>query len=228
MAAKTKSGKRKSILGKLLRFDQSIRDAHGRLIIVGSDEVGSGCLAGPVVAAAAVLPQIKLRSKLALLLAELNDSKKLNPEQRFTLSNPLREYCQFAVALASVEEINTINILQAALLAKKRAVLDLLAKISSTVEDTIVLVDGNKEIPELKHYQLTVIQGDGLSASIAAASVIAKVFRDQFMDELSQLHPHYHWHKNKGYGSASHRRAIIEHGLSPWHRHAFIRSLVLG
>ena len=82
------------------------------------------------------------------------------------------------------------------LLAKKRAVLDLLLKLSSTIEETIILVDGNKKIPELNYHQIAVIQGDGLSASIAAASVIAKVFRDQLMNELAETHPQYHWHKS--------------------------------
>lgn len=117
--------------------------------------------------------------------------------------------------------------MQASLLAKKRAVLDLLSKLSSIIEQTIVLVDGNKKIPELNYPQMAVIQGDGLSASIAAASVIAKVFRDQLMTELSQAHPQYHWHKNKGYGSVTHRQAIVEHGLCDWHRKAFVRNLYM-
>jgi ribonuclease HII len=225
MPVKTKSAKGRPILGRLLRFDQDIRDTHGRLIVIGADEVGRGCLAGPVVAAAAVLPDIKSRTKLAGRLAELNDSKKLSPEQRDKLSLVIRQHAHFAIASASVEEIDQLNILQASLLAKKRAVLDLLSKISSTAERTIILVDGNKKIPELNYHQVTVIQGDGLSASIAAASVIAKVFRDQWMNELAQAHPQYHWHKNKGYGSATHRRAIVEQGLSVWHRQAFIRNI---
>jgi ribonuclease HII len=217
----------RSILGRLLRFDQHVKDTHGSFIIVGVDEVGLGCLAGPLVAAAAVLPLIKPRTKLASQFTELDDSKKLTAEQREALSRTIREHAQFAIASASVEEIDTLNILQASLLAKKRAVNELLAKLSSTVEETIVLVDGNKKIPELTYNQLAVIQGDGLSASIAAASVVAKVHRDQWMAELAQAHPDYDWHSNKGYGSIRHRRAIVEKGLSPLHRRTFIKKIVL-
>lgn len=102
-----------------------------------------------------------------------------------------------------------------------------MTKLSSAIEEIIVLVDGNKKIPGLKHFQREIIQGDGYSASIAAASVIAKVHRDQFMSELSQAHPQYFWHKNKGYGSQSHRKALAEHGISSWHRQVFIRNVDL-
>ena len=227
MPIKTKSVRNKSILGHLLRFDQECRDTHNRLIVIGADEVGRGCLAGPVVAAATVLPRIKPRTKLAIHLTELNDSKKLSPEQRDRLSLIIRQHAHFAIGSASVEEINELNILHASLLAKKRAVLELLTKLSSTIEETVIIVDGNKKIPELNYFQMAVIQGDGLSAAIAAASVIAKVFRDQFMIELSEAHPQYHWHKNKGYASPTHRRAIIEQGLCIWHRQAFVRNLIL-
>jgi ribonuclease HII len=226
MPVKTNSVRGRSILGRLLRFDQNIRDTHSRFVVIGSDEVGSGCLAGPVVAAAVVLPEIKPRTKLANKYTELNDSKKLSAEQRDKLAQIIKEHTQCSIASASVAEIDQLNILQASLLAKKRAILDLFSKLSSTIEETIILVDGNKTIPELNYYQMAVIQGDGLSASIAAASVIAKVHRDGLMKELSQMHPQYHWHLNKGYGSATHRRAIVEHGLCSLHRRTFVRNLI--
>lgn len=217
----------RSILGRLLRFDQNIRQSHACELIIGVDEVGLGCLAGPVIAAAAVLPVLKQRSKQTMQWTELNDSKKLDSEQRNVLSKVISAHAQVSIASASVEEINEINILQASLLAKKRAVLDLLAKCSLPSEVTMILVDGNKKLPALEFKQIAVIQGDGLSASIAAASVIAKVFRDQFMQELSAKHPHYNWHQNKGYGSVTHRRAIVEHGLCDWHRKDFVKNLLL-
>jgi ribonuclease HII len=222
---KGKSLKGKSILGRLLRFDQNVRQTHGRIIVIGVDEVGLGCLAGPLIAAAAILPEIKPRSKLVTHLRELDDSKKLTIEQREKLSPIIREHAHFSIASASVEEIDHLNILQASLLAKKRAVIDLLSKLSFTLKETIVLVDGNKKIPEFDYEQIAVIQGDGLSASIAAASVVAKVHRDQLMKELAEIHPQYNWHKNKGYGSATHRKAIVEQGATIWHRRLFIRNL---
>jgi len=225
MPAKTKLVKGKSILGRLLRFDQNIRQTHGCFIVIGVDEVGLGCLAGPVIAAAAILPEIKPRSKLVAHLRELNDSKKLTIEQREKLSPVIREHAHYSIASASVEEIDQINILQASLLAKKRAVIDLLSKLSFALKETIILVDGNKKIPELSHSQIAVVQGDGLSASIAAASVVAKVHRDKLMQELAEIHPQYNWHKNKGYGSATHRKAILEQGATIWHRRLFIRNL---
>jgi len=226
-------GKKKrvnSVLNKLLSFDQSIKDDYenigGQLNIVGVDEVGIGCLAGPVVAAATILPVIIPKSKLAKELSKLNDSKKVNPEIRKELGYFIREHAHFAIASASVEEIDELNILQAGLLAMKRAVADLITKLTEA-ENIIVLVDGNKKIPQMSYKQMCLIQGDSRSASIAAASVIAKVFRDQVMEELSLSHPHYLWHRNKGYGSSRHRQAILAHGLSVHHRRSFTGNLVI-
>jgi ribonuclease HII len=189
--------------------------------IIGVDEVGRGCLSGPVVAAAVMLPQIDKKSRLAQELAELDDSKALRADQREELAAVLRATCHYAVGEASPEEIDQINILQASLLAMKRALDKLFAQLSFGSEQLLLLVDGNQRIKETNMQQITVIQGDSHSASIAAASVIAKVYRDSFMRELSETFPHYSWHTNKGYGSKVHRQAIAQHGLTQWHRLSF-------
>lgn len=189
--------------------------------LVGVDEVGRGCLSGPVVAAAVILPQIGKTSFLAEELSELNDSKALTQRQRERLAEILRANCRFAIAEASPAEIDQINILQASLLAMRRAIDALLLSVESTPEQLLLLVDGNQKVKGLNLEQITVIQGDSHSASIAAASVIAKVYRDALMLELSQQHPAYSWHSNKGYGSKAHRAAIAEHGVTKWHRLSF-------
>lgn len=223
--SKKKSGRKtKSVLNSLLSFDQTVRSSYksfaSQITVIGIDEVGIGCLAGPVVAAAAILPPIEAKSKLAKSLTKLNDSKKIDHEIRKELAVILKEHAHFSIASASVEEIDEINILQAGLLAMKRAVLDLMAQLNG-LSDVLLLIDGNKKIPQFSYEQMCVIQGDSQSASIAAASVIAKVFRDELMAELSSLHPEYLWHKNKGYGSSAHRQAISVHGLSTHHRRSF-------
>ena len=215
----------KSVLNSLLSFDKSIKksynDSTQYFSLVGVDEVGIGCFAGPVVAAAAILPVVKPKSQLALDLAYLNDSKKLNHKQRKELSYVIKEHAHFAIGQATVEEIDQLNILQAGFLAMKRAIADLKSKLLNDTVSIVVLVDGNKKIPAFDHEQMCIIKGDSQSASIAAASVIAKVFRDELMEELALLHPHYLWHSNKGYGSSAHREAIAKHGLSIWHRRSF-------
>jgi ribonuclease HII len=208
-------------LERMLAFDaDALR--HGTdtgtelAILIGTDEVGRGCLAGPVVAAAVILPKIKRGSELFLKLARLNDSKLVPPAVREQLAEVLKTNCSFAVAEASVAEIDTINILNASLLAMRRAVQQL--KIKSA---QLVLVDGNRKVPRLRGTQMPVIQGDSQSASIAAASIIAKVHRDHLMRQLAHFHPQYGWHSNKGYGSSEHRAALAEHGRTPWHRLSF-------
>ncbi|MBY0356800.1 MAG: ribonuclease HII [Candidatus Obscuribacterales bacterium] len=210
-------------LTDLLEFDLEIRQNHAlseELVIIGTDEVGRGCLAGPVVAAAIVLPVIERGSPLAVSLSGLNDSKKLTATRREELSSILKDICVFAVAEASVEEIDRLNILNASFLAMRRAI----SKLRITKE-SLLLVDGKYKVPQCRHKQIAVVQGDGRSASIAAASVIAKVYRDELMCNLAQKHPEYFWHSNKGYGSSDHRNAIAEYGINQWHRKSFCRSL---
>jgi ribonuclease HII len=181
--------------------------------VIGVDEVGRGCLAGPVVAAAVLLPEIKPGTALSRKLRRLDDSKKLSPADREELSAIIHA-C--SVCAVSVDEIDTMNILNASLLAMKRAHARL-----DGVPPAVVLVDGNRPIPDLPDLQFTVVKGDSQSASIAAASVIAKVYRDALMCRLSADYPEYAWTDNKGYGSPAHLRAIARAGLTPWHRRSF-------
>lgn len=205
---------------ELLAFDAQMRKKwlrHPKSHLLGTDEVGRGCLAGPVVAAAVHLPAQSADSDFMTLLSRLNDSKKLSPQVRQELSVELKSRCSYAIAEASVDEIDKINILQASFLAMNRAI----EKLSVDKTEAVVLVDGNRKISNQTLRQILVIGGDGLSASIAAASVIAKVYRDDLMCRLHEDFPHYQWNSNKGYGAKVHRDAILEHGLTEWHRKSF-------
>lgn len=204
---------------QLLAFDGTMRKKWLRdpaAILIGTDEVGRGCLAGPVVAAAVQIKNFSSQKAVASLFAGLDDSKKLTPAFREELAVVLRQHCCYAIGEASVEEIDEINILQASFLAMCRAINQL-----SLPESSVVLVDGNRKVTGLSLRQIVVVGGDGISASIAAASVIAKVHRDALMCQLHSEHPHYFWDSNKGYGSKTHCHAIISHGLSPFHRKSF-------
>jgi ribonuclease HII len=217
--AKPKSKKRKgppNRLKKLLEFDRNIPEMFPD-VVIGFDEVGRGCLAGPVVAAAVRLPQIEPRSKLSKALGILNDSKLLLPKYREELAAVIQDCSEWSICEATVEEINEINILHASLLAMKRCRQALRA-----IPRAVLLVDGNMPIPGVSDPQIPVVQGDSRSASIAAASIIAKVYRDSMMARLSVFFPAYLWESNKGYRSRAHWAAIDEHGLTPWHRKAFI------
>ncbi|PWT99508.1 MAG: ribonuclease HII [Candidatus Melainabacteria bacterium] len=214
----------RTTLAKLLAFDERLRVDNQQPVIIGVDEVGRGCLAGPVTAAAVCLPVVRTRTNLSRSLSELNDSKQLNAEQRERLSLIIREHAFWAIEEASVEEIDRLNIVRASLTAMQRAVHRLLASV--TTSNVLVIVDGHLKIPDLGHPQIVVVKGDGLSASIAAASVIAKVHRDGFMSSLADSLPAYGWQKNKGYGSKTHRQAIVNHGLTSWHRKAFIARMM--
>jgi ribonuclease HII len=220
--AKRRLNPRLKLLSKLLSFDDAIKSNFAEPTIIGVDEVGRGCLAGPVVAAASILPNIELNSALALSLADLNDSKQVLPLQRRALSLILREHTVHAIAAASVEEIDQLNIYHASLLAMQRAVTQVIEQISASITNIVVIVDGKAKIPQLNCQQKCIVKGDGLSASIAAASIIAKVHRDQIMIDLAEHHPNYQWHSNKGYGSRTHREAIISFGPNIWHRRTFL------
>lgn len=178
-------------------------------IEAGCDEAGRGCLAGPVFAAAVILPKT-FRSPL------LDDSKKLSEKQRKELRTLIEEKAiAWAVATVSHEEIDEINILNASFLAMRRAV----EQLDQTPE--LLLIDGNRfnPIPNLPHE--CIIKGDGIYKSIAAASILAKTYRDDFMDELDEQFPQYQWEKNKGYPTKAHRKAIAEYGPSAHHRMSF-------
>ena len=179
--------------------------------VAGIDEAGRGPLAGPVIAAAVVLDMTALPRKVA---RRINDSKQLQPEERATLFDLLRPYAAVGIAGASVSEIDSINILQATLLAMRRAVVRL------PIRPAVALVDGN-QAPELPCPARLIIDGDELSLSIAAASIFAKVTRDRLMAALSRRHPGYGWDHNAGYGTDEHRQALVRLGLTPHHRRSF-------
>jgi ribonuclease HII len=179
-------------------------------IVAGIDEVGRGPLAGPVVAAAVVLPK-RLPRRLA---NDIDDSKKLSAPERARLDGEIRGCALVGVGQACVAEIDAINILRAALLAMRRAVAAL-----GVVPD-LALVDGCED-PDLPMPCLTVIGGDGIHLSIAAASIVAKVVRDRLMIALAESHPEYGWATNVGYATLEHRNALKRFGPTPHHRTSF-------
>lgn len=182
-------------------------------LVAGVDEVGRGALFGDVVAAAVILPRYAIAS-----LAQLGvrDSKKLSPKRRQQLAIEIKSSAlAWQIASATVAEIDEINILQASLLAMKRAIANL------AVTPEICLVDGNQQIPQLSIPQQTLVKGDGRSIVIAAASILAKVWRDEQITNLAATYPEYHLAQNKGYGTAQHLAAIKEYGTSPLHRQSF-------
>jgi ribonuclease HII len=193
--------------------DFSLEDAAGsQAVVCGVDEVGRGPISGPVFAAAVILP----RNLPADLAARIDDSKKLTHAKREALV-PLIESVavSWAVAEASVEEIDEINILQAALSAMTRAV----GRLSPV--PTLALVDGNRAPKALPCPALTVVKGDSRSLSIAAASILAKVARDRLMADLDQQFPGYGWARNAGYPTAEHLAALRQLGATPHHRRSF-------
>jgi len=185
--------------------------------VCGLDEVGRGPLAGPVVAACVYIDDMNLP-----FLLEINDSKKLSEKRREALYNQIVNHCAYGVGECSVEEIDQMNILQASLEAMRRAYEDM-----GVVCDH-ALVDGNKAAP-LPCASTTVIKGDGVSTSIAAASIVAKVTRDRIMKALDLEYPGYGWASNAGYGAKAHREAIYQIGITPHHRKTFapVKDLLL-
>jgi ribonuclease HII len=182
-------------------------------LIVGVDEVGRGCLFGPVVAAAVILPHNAFRE---LMAAEINDSKKLSATRRTQLAQQISLLAiDWKIGFATTAEIDEINILQATLLAMKRAVLKL------KVRPTLCLIDGNQLVKDLHLPQQTIVKGDQRSLNIAAASIIAKVWRDDLLLRLASKYPMYDLKSNKGYGSQGHLLALQEYGPSPLHRKSF-------
>lgn len=179
-------------------------------IVCGIDEVGRGPLAGPVVAAAVILPS----DLPEVLRDELNDSKALSARKRERLFPVILEHCRVGLGYGSVEEIDRVNILQATFLAMRRAY----AELGQPVR--MALVDGNRP-PPLPCPVQCIVKGDSLSLSIAAASVVAKVTRDRLMAELARDHPGYGWERNAGYGTEEHRLALRRLGLTPHHRRSF-------
>ena len=179
------------------------------LIEAGCDEAGRGCLAGSVYAAAVILPADYDNSAL-------NDSKKLTEHQRYALREQIMaDAVAWAVGVVTPAEIDKINILKASFLAMHRA-LDQLK-----VRPEAIIVDGNRFVPYHDLPYTIVVKGDGKYQAIAAASILAKTFRDDYMKELDREYPCYGWAGNKGYPTAKHRQAIREHGVSPYHRMSY-------
>ncbi|MBR3753555.1 MAG: ribonuclease HII [Clostridia bacterium] len=186
---------------------------NGFTAVCGVDEAGRGPLAGPVCAAAVILPQ-------GLVIEGLNDSKKLSEKKREMLYDKVTENAlAWSVAFASEAEIDEINILQATFLAMKRAVEGL------PIKADYALIDGNR-MPPLDINGETVIKGDSLSMSIAAASIIAKVTRDRLMLEIDKEYPQYLFSQHKGYGTALHYEMLEKHGISPVHRRSFLKKIL--
>lgn len=175
----------------------------------GCDEAGRGCLAGSVYAAAVILPKDYHN-------AELNDSKQLSAKKRYKLREIVeRDALAWAVGIVTAEEIDHINILNASILAMHRA-LDQLS-----ISPDAVIVDGNRFKPYHNLPYSTIVKGDGKYLSIAAASILAKTFRDDYMDAIAAEYPQYDWLSNKGYPTKKHREAIKRYGITPYHRRTF-------
>lgn len=178
-------------------------------IEAGCDEAGRGCLAGPVFAAAVILPET-FQNEL------LNDSKQLTEKRRYALRPIIeQEALAWAVGIVMPEEIDRINILKASFLAMHRAVDQL------KVRPQYLLIDGNRFTPYPDVPHTTIVKGDGTYMSIAAASILAKTYRDDYMNQLDEQFPVYHWKENKGYPTKAHREAIRQFGITPHHRKSF-------
>ena len=177
------------------------------MITAGVDEVGRGCIAGPVVSAAVIL-------KETINLKLLKDSKKINFKKRIEIAKHIKLHSTYAIGVASVEEILEVNILQAALLSMKRAIERL------SINPELVLIDGNFAPKGLENFK-TIINGDEKIKSISAASIIAKVFRDQLMIKLSEKFNHYAWERNFGYGTKAHIDGLKKFGITSHHRKGF-------
>lgn len=196
----------------LFEYDENIRN-NDSIVLCGVDEAGRGPLAGDVYAAAVVFES-------GTVIEGINDSKKLSEKKRELLYDEIiakaKAYC---IATASVEEIDELNILNATYLAMKRAVEGL------GLTPDLALIDGNRLPPELSCKAETIVKGDGTSASIAAASILAKVARDRYMKELAEKYPQYQFEKHKGYGTKLHTELILANGPSEVHRKTFLRKL---
>ena len=177
------------------------------MITAGVDEVGRGCLAGPVVSAAVIL-------KETVNLKLLKDSKKISFKKRIQIAEHIKLNSTYAIGLATVEEILNLNILQAALLSMKRAIDKL------SIKPELILIDGNFAPKGLKNFK-TIINGDEKIKSISAASIIAKVFRDQLMIKLSEKFHNYAWERNFGYGTKAHMEGLKKFGVTSHHRKSF-------
>lgn len=192
---------------------ENLAYADGFEVVCGIDEAGRGPLAGPVYAAAVILPK-------GHIVEGVNDSKKISEKKRDMLYDKIIEECvDYSIGIATEKEIDEINILQATFLAMRRAVKGL------SVKPDIALIDGNKT-PNLDIEQRAIIKGDSKSANISAASIIAKVSRDRYMLEMAEKYPEYQFEKHKGYGTKLHYEMIEKYGVSPIHRITFLKKFL--
>lgn len=193
-----------------------LKDYQGsKVLVAGCDEAGRGCLAGPVFAAAVILPR-GFSHKL------LNDSKKMSESSRLILRQIIIEKATaWAIGMCDHHEIDRINILNASFLAMHRAIEQL------KIQPELLIIDGNRFTPYPQINHKCVVGGDGIYTSIAAASVLAKTERDAFMDQLHEQFPQYGWDRNKAYATATHRIALNKYGISPYHRKSFRLDYVL-
>lgn len=193
---------------RLCRITTALARSHGYRLIAGIDEVGIGAWAGPVVAGIVVVPP-------DFCLPGLNDSKRLSEQKRVKLAKQITETAlAVSVAFIPPQKIDETNILFADMLAMEEVVRHL------TLAPDVILIDG-RSAPMLSYHTITIIKGDRRCAPIAAASIIAKVWRDEFMDKLAQEYPHYGWQENKGYGTAGHQTALEEFGPCKEHRMSY-------
>ncbi|MBE6759517.1 MAG: ribonuclease HII [Ruminococcaceae bacterium] len=195
-----------------LLYERTARE-EGYTLVCGVDEAGRGPLAGPVFAAAVILPP-------DTIIEGVNDSKKLSEKKREALFDVIREKAlAYGIAAADHSEIDDINILNATYLAMRRAV-----EMLEPAPD-LIIVDGNRLPPDLPAEGRTLVKGDALCHSIACASILAKVSRDRFMLAMAEKYPQYQFEKHKGYGTAAHIAALREHGVCPIHRRSFLRKI---
>ena len=199
------------------RFDFDKKLIKNFDYLIGTDEAGRGPGAGPVFAAAVCFNNLNLRLKKQL--EQLNDSKQLSEKTREELYEIIINNSVYFVIQGSVEDIEKYNILRTSLNSMNHACINVIKELKK--ENVIVLVDGNKKIPQFKYEQQTIVKGDFKSASIAAASILAKVSRDRFMKELDKEFPEYYWAENKGYMTKAHLDAVDKYGLTKWHRKKF-------
>lgn len=201
-------------------FDNNERLLNNVNYIIGTDEAGRGPAAGGVWAAAVCFNK-NIDKKL---FSNLNDSKKLTPKKREMLYDVIKKNSIWSIKAVTVEKIEKINILQASLLAMNYAVSDVIQQLNA--DNTLTLIDGNKLINNFNHKQKFIIKGDSKSASIAAASILAKVSRDKYMDKIHLEYPQYDWIKNKGYLTKAHIKAIQQYGVTKYHRLSFLKNII--
>ena len=199
------------------RFSYDEEKKNGIRYLIGTDEAGRGPGAGPVFAAAVCFRYID--KDLIELLKKLNDSKQLSEKVREELYEIIVNNSVYSIKQGTVEDIEKYNILRTSLNTMKEACKDVINQLGE--ENIIILVDGNKKIPEFNFKQESIVKGDSKSASIAAASILAKVSRDCLMKDLDKVYPYYNWKKNKGYMTKEHLEAVNKYGFTKWHRIKF-------